>query len=96
MAAPKTPLKVVTEADAPPVPKSLKEAVELGERSLLVAMRNKVMTEIDNGVPAAYLAPLMRQVRDIDKEIRMFDLRAKQEAEEDAIAVDEEWNSEAL
>lgn len=92
----KSPLRAVSETDRPPTPKNLKEAVDLGERSLLVAMRAKVLAEIDNGVPPAYLAPLMRQVREIDKEVRMLDLRAKQEAEEDAVAVDEDWDSEAL
>lgn len=60
-------------------------------------MRAKALSEIDNGVPAAYLAPLMRQVRDIDKEIRSFDLRAKEEGDDaDDVASDEAWDAEAL
>lgn len=100
----KRKLKVVDETDVPdpepepePVkPTSLREAVELGERELLVMMRTQVATELDNGVAAAYFAATMRQLRELDKEIRMFDLRKKQEADEDGIAPDEPWDEEAL
>lgn len=93
----KTPLRAVTEDDAPPIePKSLKEAATVSERALLVAMRGKALGEIDNGVPPAYLAPLMRQVREMDKELRALDLRAKQEGEERGSVDDETWDDEAL
>lgn len=91
-------LKVVTDADAvpPPPPKSLKDAAELSERALLVMMRTKIATEIDGGVPPHTLAPLTRQLRDIDKEIRLLDQRAKEEARDDGVSADEAWDETAI
>lgn len=93
-------LRVVTPEDvpqAPKPPKTLVDAAELSERALLVAMRSKVLKEIDGGVPPAYLAPLMRQVREMDKELRALDLRAKEEGADAAdVAEDEAWEAEAL
>lgn len=89
-------LKVVTAEDAVQAPKSLKDAAELSERSLLVMMRTKIASEIDAGVPPHTLAPLSRQLREIDKEIRALDLRAKEEADEDDVAPDEAFDAEAL
>lgn len=88
-------LKVVTEQDkaAPPAPKTIKEAAEQGERSLLVAMRTKAAQEIDAGVPPAYLAPLMRQLRELDKEIRLLDASEDQEAEHSGPTPDEAWTA---
>lgn len=93
---PKSRLKIVTEADAPPEPKTLKDAAAVSERSLLVMMRTKIASEIDGGVPPHTLAPLSRQLRDIDKEIRLLDQKAKEEADEDGAAPDEAWDDEAL
>lgn len=58
---------------------TIKAAVEASERDLLVTMRTRVATEIDAGVPAHTLAPLMRQLRELDKEIRALDARAADE-----------------
>lgn len=60
-------------------PKTIVEAVEMDERALLVALRKKAAAEIDGGVPAAYLAPVMRQLRELDKAIRALDDREEQE-----------------
>lgn len=93
----KTPLRAVSESDAPTQAASLRDAANVSERALLVAMRAKVLGEIDNGVPPAYLAPLMRQVREMDKDLRAIDLRAKEEgADANEVAADEAWDSEAL
>jgi hypothetical protein len=89
-------LKVVTEQDQVQAPKTLKDAVDVSERALLVTIRAKIAAEIDGGVPPHTLAPLTRQLRDIDKEIRALDLRAKEEADEDAASADEEWDETAL
>lgn len=62
-------------------PATIKAAVEAPERDLLVALRTKVAAEIDAGVPAHTLAPLMKQLRELDKEIRAMDAR-DQEPEE--------------
>lgn len=92
-------LKVATAADAEPKPepKNLQEAAEASERDLLVMMREKAAREIDNGVPPAYLAPIMRQIRELDREIRLMDEKAQQEAEEDAAAGERRtWDEEAI
>ncbi|QSM03936.1 hypothetical protein PROPHIGD91-2_83 [Mycobacterium phage prophiGD91-2] len=61
-------------------------------------MRDTISTEIGNGVPPHTLAPLMRQIREIDKEIRALDQRVRQEAEDDAVGSDEDeaWDEKAL
>lgn len=93
----KSQLRAVTDKDAPPRPPStLKEAAERSERDLLVMMRDKISTEIGNGVPPHTLAPLMRQLRDIDKEVRLLDVRVKQERAEDGEASDESWDQSAI
>lgn len=63
-------------------PKTIKAATEMAERDLLVALRAHAATELDGGkVPAHAIAGLMRQLRDLDRDIRALDLRAAQEAE---------------
>lgn len=66
-------------------------------RDLLVAMRDRIAKTVRNeDCPPRDLAALTRRLQDIAKEIEAIDLRAKQEAAEDAVAPDEEWDSEAL
>jgi hypothetical protein len=77
-------------------PATIKAATELCERDLLVAMRVKVASEIDGGVPAHALAPLMRQLRELDKEIRMLDAREEQEAKQDASHEDGSFDASAV
>lgn len=73
-------LRAVTDADTPqPAPNTLNEAAESSERALLVMMRKNISDTIGGGVPAHTLAPLMRQMREIDKEIRTLDARAEQD-----------------
>ena len=89
-------LKVVTDETPSPQPKTLKDAVDVSERALLVTIRAKIASEIDGGVPPHTLAPLTRQLRDIDREIRALDLRAQEEAGERDFAPDEAFDAEAL
>jgi hypothetical protein len=51
---------------------------------LLVSLRDRVAREIDAGVPPAYLAPLVRQLRDLGKEIAALEAI---EAEEDDVSL---------
>ena len=75
-------LKVVQADDKPPVsPKSVRDAAEHSERALLVALRTKIAADIDAGVPPHTLAPLSRQIREIDREIRALDQRAAEEGD---------------
>lgn len=78
-------------------PVTIKAAADLSERELLVAMRSKVATEIDAGVPAHSLAALMRQLREFDKEIRLIDSRAGGDEIGDAANTpDAKFDAEAL
>ena len=90
-------LRAVSEDDVPlPKRKSLKEAAEAGERDLLVAMRHRIMSEIDGGPAAHTIAPLMRQLREIDKEIRALDARASQERTDGGRSADTSYDPEAI
>jgi len=92
----KPPLRATTAEDAAAaeaaataaatVPATLAEAVGCSERALLVAVRRKLAAELDAGVPPAYLAPISRQLREVDKEIRALDAAAKKEQGEDDIS----------
>lgn len=67
----------------PKKPTTIKAAVDMSERDLLVALRAKAAAEIDGSPPAHTLPRLMQQLRDLDKEIRAIDAR-EQEHEEPA------------
>lgn len=93
-------LRAVTDDDAPPAPvepMTLKTATEKSERQLLVTMRAKIAGEIDGGVPPHTLAPLSRQLLEIDKQIRQIDLRARQESQTNANGpVDDTYDASAI
>lgn len=90
-------LSVVTDETPPAKPTTIKAAAEMSERQLLAAMRTRVATEIDAGVPAHALAPLMRQLRELDKEIRAIDSRAGgDDIGEAASTPDADFRPEAL
>lgn len=76
--------------------KQLKTAVNWSERELLVALRAKVAAEIDAGVPAHALSPLIRQLRDVDKEIRLLDARAVESADDSCRTDDDVWDETAI
>ncbi len=100
MAARKAPLRAVGP-DEKPRPKrkvSVVEAAESGDhRQLLVAMRGRIARTIsDPDCPPRDLAALTRRLQDIAKEIEAIDLRAKEEAREDAVSADEKWDETAI
>jgi hypothetical protein len=59
-------------------------------------MRNEISDAVAGGVPPHTLAPLMRQLRDIDKEIRAFDMRVEQSEAESGYTVENTFDAEAL
>jgi hypothetical protein len=98
----KPPLRAVgpdEERDEAPKRKvTIIEAAESGNhRELLVAMRGRIARTVnDQSCPPRDLAALTRRLQDIAKEIDVLDLRAKQEASEDAVSGDEEWDGTAI
>lgn len=101
MAARKTPLRAVKADEKPKPPIKAKTVIEAAEsgshRDLLVAMRERIARTVsDPGCPPRDLAALTRRLQDIAKEIEVIDLRAKEEAKDDAVSADEEWDDQAL
>ena len=93
---PKPSLRAVSEDERPESkPKTLKDAADVSERALLLTMRDEISTEIDNGVPPHTLAPLLRQLRELDKEIRALDLRELEESGRGG-DVDERFDASAI
>lgn len=95
-------LKVVSDADAPPnpkpAPKTIVAAVQASERELLVALRAKAAAELDAGVPAHAISQLMRQLRELDKDIRALDAREAHDGKETASSrpVDNIFDADAI
>lgn len=100
MAARKAPLRAVKadEVAGSSKPKSVAEAASGGDhRELLVAMRERIAQTVSNpNCPPRDLAALTRRLQDIAKEIEAIDLRAKEEAKEDGVSPDEDWDEAAL
>lgn len=94
----KAPLRAVAPEERSPKKPDVAEAAASGDhRALLVAMRDRIAQTVRNpDCPPRDLAALTRRLQDIAKEIEALDLRAKQEAADDATAVDEDWDAEAL
>jgi hypothetical protein len=77
-------------------------AVRGGERELLVVIRRQLAQRLDSGdYPAHAMTQLIRQLRDVDREIRMIDARAAEVAEAEAYdeqctADDTPWDPQAI
>lgn len=75
---------------------SLAEAVETGDlRKILVAQRREIAQSIPEEKGPAKAA-LHRQLLLIAKELEAMDRRSKEEADQDGVTPDEEWDAEAL
>jgi hypothetical protein len=76
---------------------SIPQAARIGSRrDLLAALRERLSKAVsDPNCPPKDLAPLSRQLRDIDKEIRLLDVFAQQESKEDG-TTDQPWDTKAL
>lgn len=92
-------LRVVAPDEKPAAhapPKDLREAVERPERDLLVAMRRKVAAEVDAGVPAHALSSLMKQLRELDRDIRAMDAREREEDGKHGVVADQAFDASAI
>lgn len=93
-------LRAVGADETPPKPvkQSVAQAAASGDhKALLVAMRERIAeTVADPKCPPRDLAALTRRLTDIAREIETLELKAKQEAAEDAVPGDEEFDAAAL
>lgn len=101
MAARKTGLRAVTEADVPTVasPSTVTDAAKRGTtRDLLVTMRDRVAKDVENeNTPARDLAALTKRLLEIVRDIEAIDTRANQEGDDDASEVEDgEFDSSAV
>lgn len=92
-------LKAVPDEDvsapAPlPLPTTVKQAAAGSYRDLLVALRDSIAGQIDDGIQARDLAALSRRLLEISKEIAAIDADTKgDDIGEAAVTPDEEWGS---
>lgn len=85
----KSHLTVATGAP-PKRPTTIKAAVDVSERALLVMMRGHLATQLDSGaVPAHALAGVMAKLREYDRDIRAIDARAEEEPGDDEEQVED-------
>jgi hypothetical protein len=84
-------------------PSRLTSAVGKGERDMLAALRRKIAAQLDrDDVPPTALAALIRQLREVDREVRGLDLAAAQAAAGEAELEDDDgpgstgWNPDAI
>jgi len=83
---------VVPMTDAIPV--TVKAAAAGSYRDLLVALRDNIAGQIDEGIQARDLASLSRRLLEISKEIEAIDAADKgDDIGEAAVTPDEEWGS---
>jgi hypothetical protein len=93
-------LAVVPEGAEVPTPKTFTvtaAAAEGTRRDLLVSMRARVATAVEDGVtPARDLAALTRRLMEIAREIDAIDAATKQEAAENGASADEAFDASAV
>lgn len=93
MAARKTGLRAVgaNEKAPPAAPTTVTDAASNGTtRDLLVTMRDRVAKDVENANTAARdLAALTKRLLEIVRDIEAIDARSKQEADNDASAVED-------
>ena len=92
---PQKPLRVVSPNETLPAPKRTftvtSAASEGTRRDLLVAMRSRVATAVeDSSTPARDLAALTRRLMEIARDIEVMDAKAE-EADGAATTPDERW-----
>lgn len=80
-------------AEAAPATHTVKSAAALSQRDLLVALRDKIAQDIDDGVPARDLASLSNRLLQIAGQIAKLDAEEKGDDVGDAADTpDEAWS----
>lgn len=87
-------LRPVAPDEKPPTPPTVHEAARMSHRDLLVALRDKIAKDVDEGVPARDLASLSRRLLEIAKEIDSIDAADEGDDIGHAAATpDEKWSA---
>lgn len=93
-------LTAVTDETRPPARRAktvTKAASDGSRRDLLVAMRSRVATAVeDPNTPARDLAALTRRLMEIAKDIEAIDVAAEQEGRSADPTPDESWDGAAI
>ena len=66
----------------PPKTGSLREAAQIGERAMLVKLRDMAADQLDARPTGAVFAAVAKQFRECDAAVRAFDARRRNEADE--------------
>ena len=74
-------------------PSTIKAAAAAGRRDLLVALRDKISQELDEGVPARDLASLSLRLIALSEQIESLD---NEEAQTADATGDEDWDADAI
>lgn len=83
--------------EKPKPPTTIKAAVDVSERALLVMMREHLASQLDKGaVPAHALAGVMAKLREYDRDIRAIDARAAEEPDGEHEAEDGKFDASAV
>ena len=98
MTARKNPLRVVTDADKPAVPKSVTEAATAGTtRELLAATRDRIAIAVESSETAARdLASLTKRLMETVRDIEAIDAREQQEAGRSVEVTDSAFDAKAI
>ena len=88
-------LKAVPDEPAQPItPLTVKEAAAGSYRGLLVALRDSIAGQIDEGIQARDLASLSRRLLEISREIEAIDAAENgDDIGEAAVTPDEQWGA---
>lgn len=101
---PRRKLRAVKEGETPPAaieparPKTVSEAAENGTtRELLVAMRNRIATAVENpNTPARDLASLTKRLTEVVRDIEAIDARGSEGDGDEGPAEDEAFDESAV
>ena len=74
----------------PAGPPSIREAAAGTERGLLVALRDKIAADLDDGVPARDLASLSKRLMEIQRDIKSIDAESEGDDVGEAAATPDE------
>lgn len=76
----KPPLRVAGDGDVPAKPLSITDALDVGPREVLVAMRYALAKKLDAGeVSSNAIASAYKELRELDRQIRAIDAAEQEE-----------------